>query len=98
MLISFLIPSILFEYGGKRNSHHIKNHGTTYIRIKEKGEEKEESVYNTFFVFYEFFLKTVFLQTCLSSNTTQRLINNNVQKCSKRFKNIQGERIIYYEL
>ena len=24
MLISFLIPSILFEYGGKRNSHHIK--------------------------------------------------------------------------
>ena len=24
MLISFLIPAILFEYGGKRNSHHIK--------------------------------------------------------------------------
>ena len=55
MLISFLIPSILFEYGGNMNSHHIKNHGTTYIRIKEKEEEKEESVYNPFFVFYEFF-------------------------------------------
>ena len=60
MLISFLIPSILFEYGGKRNSYHIKNHGTTYIRIKEKEEEKEESVYNPFFVFYEFFYKPVY--------------------------------------
>ena len=27
MLISFLIPSILFEYGGERNSHHIKKTG-----------------------------------------------------------------------
>ena len=51
MLISFLIPSILFEYGGKRNSHHIKNCRTTYIRIKEKEEEKEESVYNPFLYF-----------------------------------------------
>ena len=82
----------MFEYGGKRNSHHIKNHGTTYIRIKEKEEEKEESVYNPFLYFMSFF------KTCLSSNTTQRLINNNVQKCSKSFKNIQGERIIYYDL
>ena len=48
------MPSILFEYGGKRNSHHIKNHGTTYIRIKEKEEEKEESVYNPFLYFMSF--------------------------------------------
>ena len=60
MLISFLIPSILFEYGGKRNSHHIKYHGTTYIRIKEKEEEKEESVYNPFLYFMSFFLKQFF--------------------------------------
>ena len=82
MLISFLIPSILFEYGGKRNSYHIKNHGTTYIRIKEKEKEKEESVYNPFLYFLSFF------KPYFSSNTTQRLMNNNVQKCSKRFKNI----------
>ena len=60
MLISFLIPSILFEYGGKRNSHHIKNHGTTYIRIKEKEEEKEESVYNPFLYFMSFFKNSLF--------------------------------------
>ena len=54
MLIPLLIPSILFEYGGKRNSHHIKNRGTTYIRIKEKEEEKEESVYNPFLYFVSF--------------------------------------------
>ena len=59
MLFSFLIPSILFEYGGKRNSHHIKNHRTTYIRIKEKEEEKEESVYNPF-LYYMSFLKQLF--------------------------------------
>ena len=87
----------MFEYGRKRNLHHIKNHRTTYIRIKEKEEEKEESVYNPFLYFMSSF-KNSFLQTYFSSNTTQRLINNNVQKCSKRFKNIQGERIIYYDL
>ena len=60
MLISFLIPSILFECGGKRNSHHIKNHGTTYIRIKEKEEEKEEYVYNPFLYFIMSFFKNSF--------------------------------------
>ena len=61
----------MFKYGGKRNSHHIKNCGTTYIRIKEKEEEekKEESVYNPFLYFMSFL--NSFLQTCFSSNTTQ---------------------------
>ena len=69
MLIAFLIHSILFEYGGKRNSHHIKYCGSAYIRIKEKEEEKEESVYNPFLYFMSFL--NSFLQTCFSSNTTQ---------------------------
>ena len=50
----------MFEYGGKRNSHHIKTHGPTYIRIKEKEEEKEESVYNPFLYFMSFFYKPVY--------------------------------------
>ena len=55
MLISFLIPSILFEYGGKRNAHHIKKPQNNIHQVKGERRRKRRICLQSIFIFYEFF-------------------------------------------
>ena len=60
----------MFEYGGKRNSQHIKKPRNNIHQVKGERRRKRRICLQSIFIFYEF-IENSFLKTCFSSNTTQ---------------------------